>query len=169
MKSIRIGNDISIHLTVSDVETLEGRDLMVVLSTFLGRKTIVDITIEGNTVSFVFPGKEQRFLGIYTITVMENAGQMGQHIVDVCNAFRLVARSCNTGGTDPDNLETVSLAFDFDLTLSGAVEYSDLKGKPKLNGVEIAGNKTLADYGIIDTTKVLSKDIATIIEDLNEN
>lgn len=170
MKKIRIGNDIQLRLHCEDV-TLEGRNLCVYLSTLLGRWKVKDFTVEGNTLAFTFPGKEQRILGNYTLTVFENEGKDRMRAVDICDAFRLVARTCQAEGEDacPDRLETAMLDFDFNLTLSGTVSYSDIKDKPKLGGVEITGDKTLGDYGIIETIKILSKDIATIIEDLNEN
>lgn len=169
MKKIRIGNDIQLRLHSEDA-TLEGRNLRVYLSTLLGRWEVKDFAVEGDTLAFTFPGKEQRLLGTYVITVYENKDEDGMRAVDICDAFKLVARSCQTGGEDtsPDHLETVTVDFDFNLTLAGKVSYGDISGKPKLNGVEIEGDKTLGEYGIISTTKILSKDIATIIEELDE-
>lgn len=39
----------------------------------------------------------------------------------------------------------------------GASEYDELRDKPKINDVEVAGNKTLADYGIAENYEALSK------------
>ena len=169
MKKIRIGNDIQLRLHSEDA-TLEGRNLRVYLSTLLGRWEVKDFTVEGSTLAFTFPGKEQRVLGSYTLTVFENEGEDGMRVVDICDAFKLVSRPCQTGGDDtcPDRLETVTVDFDFNLTLSGKVSYGDIADKPKIGGVEITGDKSLGEYGIISTTKILSKDIATIIEELDE-
>lgn len=169
MRKIRIGNDLQIRLHSEDA-TLEGRNLCVYLSTLFGRWEVTDFTVEGATLAFTFPGKEQRRTGTYVITVFENKDEDGMRAVDICEAFKLVARSCQAGGEDdcPGRLETVTLDFDFNLTLSGKVSYGDISDKPKIGGVEIEGNKTLGEYGIISTTKILSKDIATIIEELDE-
>lgn len=169
MKKIRIGNDIQLRLHSEDA-TLEGRALSVYLSTLLGRWEVKDFTIEGDTLAFTFPGKEQRLLGTYVITVFENKDEDGMRAVDICDAFKLVARTCQTGGYDtcPDHLETITMDFDFNLTLAGKVSYGDIADKPKIGGVEITGDKTLGEYGIISTTKILSKGIATIIEELDE-
>lgn len=169
MRKIRIGNDIRLRLHSEDA-TLEGRNLRVYLSTLLGRWEVTDFTVEGATLAFTFPGKEQRLLGTYVITVFENKDEDGMRAVDICDAFKLVARSCQAGGDDtsPDRLETVTVDFDFNLTLAGKVSYGDISDKPKIGGVEIEGDKPLGEYGIISTTKILSKDIATIIEELDE-
>ena len=163
MRKIRIGNDIRLRLHSRDA-TLEGRNLRVYLSTLLGRLEVTDFTVEGATLAFTFPGKEQRLLGTYVITVFENKDEDGMRAVDICDAFKLVARSCQAGGDDtsPDRLETVTVDFDFNLTLAGKVSYGDISGKPKLNGVEIEGDKPLGEYGIINTVKIT--DITSIIE-----
>ena len=163
MRKIRIGNDIRLTLHSRDT-TLEGRVLSVYLSTLLGRWEVTDFTIEGATLAFTFPGKEQRLLGSYTLTVFENKDEDGMRAVDICDAFKLVARSCQAGGEDtsPDRLETVTVDFDFNLTLAGKVSYGDISDKPKIGGVEIEGDKPLGEYGIINTVKIT--DITSIIE-----
>ena len=164
MKRIRIGNDIQVRLHSLDAESLEGRNLSVWLSTLLGRWEVKDFTVEGATLSFTYSGKEQRITGAYTITLFENKGEDGMHAVDICDAFRLVSRSCQAGGDDtcPGRLETVTADFDFNLTLAGEVSYPDISDKPKLGGVEIEGDKPLGAYGIINTVKIT--DVTSIIE-----
>ena len=167
MKNIRIGNDILVKLTSLDQESLEGRDITVLITTF-GYKKKIEYSVSGNILTFSFLGMDQRILGTYTILVIENMGKPGMRTVDICKAFRLVACSCDAGGSDPDQLETITLSFDFELLLSGMILYSDIKNKPKINGVEVNGDKSLGDFGIMESEQVLSKDIATIIEELNE-
>lgn len=168
MKKIRIGNDILVKLTSQSEQSLEGRNLMVIMSTIRGPFRVDDFTVQGNLLSFTYPGAEQRILGVYTITVIENNGEPAMRTTDICEAFCLVPRSCMTGGSDSEGLQTEILEFDFSMTAGAVISYPDLLQKPRINNIELSGNKSAKDLGLIDSEKVLSKDIATIIEDLDE-
>lgn len=168
MKKIRIGNDILVKLTSQTEQSLEGRKLMVVMSTIRGQFRVDDFTVQGNLLSFTYPGAEQSILGVYTITVIENNGEPAMRTTDICEAFCLVPRSCMTGGSDSEGLQTEILEFDFSMTAGAVVDYSDLINKPSINSIELSGDKSAKDLGLLDSEKVLSKDIATIIEDLDE-
>lgn len=105
MKKIRIGNDIEITWSVfADKEqttpyTLAGRSLTLKCSCD-GRTatTLPDFSINGNAVIFTFYGKDQERTGVYTLTLVENEGLEDMHTVDSCDAFQLVARSCDVDG-----------------------------------------------------------------------
>lgn len=168
MKKIRIGNDIQFQLTFPDVEDLEGRDLTVTMINALARVQVKEFSIVGNRLDFVFPGKDQRILGTYRITVVENNNNDNMRVADICDAFALVALSCQTGGNDPDGLTTVALSFEIALAAGKPISYEDLYQKPRINGVEVSGDKTLSDFGIIESEQVLSNNIASIIEPLDE-
>lgn len=105
MKKIRIGNDIEITWSVfADKEqatpyTLAGR-LLTLKCSCDGRTatTLPDFSINGNAVIFTFYGKDQERTGVYTLTLVENEGLADMHTVDSCDAFQLVARSCDVDG-----------------------------------------------------------------------
>lgn len=106
MKKFRIGTDIEIRwpiLTNGKETTLEGRDLKLVLTTPLRQKISVDFSVDNNVVVLIYPGCEQKIVGIYNLTLWENFGHERQTVVDKCSAFELVPWSCMAGGDD-DNL-----------------------------------------------------------------
>ncbi len=45
----------------------------------------------------------------------------------------------------------------------GTSDYTDLTNKPKINGVTLAGNKSLSDLGIVDATALSNEEIDTIM------
>lgn len=97
MESIRIGNDISVQWAITHNGTpgsLEGRKLNLQLSCMYGKYDITDYTIVGNTIRFTFYGKDQKSCGNYTLTLFENKGEKGMMVVDACDVFKLVPKSC---------------------------------------------------------------------------
>ena len=85
MKSIRIGNDISVQWLITHnglPESLEGRKLAVILSCPLCKREITDFKVVGNAIRFTFYGKDQRYCGVYTLTLVENRGERGMMAVD---------------------------------------------------------------------------------------
>lgn len=121
MEIIRIGNDISVLWTILHngiPESLEGRDLRVVLSNSFERIEIKDFLLVGNVIRFSYHGKDQVHCGVYTLTLFENYKKDGMMAVDACEAFKLIPRSC--GKTDEQscsNLEvsTVDVSSSFDI------------------------------------------------------
>lgn len=107
--NIRIGNDISIQWVITHngiPESLEGRKLNLELSNVYGKQDISEYELVGNTIRFTYFGKDQKHLGKYTLTLYENKGESGMMVVDVCDAFCLVARSCmEDNNTSNSNLE----------------------------------------------------------------
>lgn len=113
MKYIRIGNDINV---VWSILTDEGAPYN------LGNVTlrmscagvvipIEDYSVVGNKVSFTFYGKDQRSIGIYTLTLIENDGEVNMHTVDACKVFKLVSTSCEANDSHTINPEVESLAL----------------------------------------------------------
>ena len=113
MKKIRIGKDIHITweiLTNGEPQSLDGRDLKLVLTNPLRAREDMEFSVDGNRISCKFPGVKQKHLGVYMLTLWENFGQTGQTAVDACKAFQLVPYTCMEG--DEDNgldTETVDL------------------------------------------------------------
>ena len=157
MKSIRIGKDISVRwaiLTNGQPISLEGRDLKLVLTNPLKRTTEPDFTVSGNEVSATIQGTEQKYLGSYSLTLWENYGKQRQTAIDACEAFRLVATTCQEGGTDEGlDTETVNLSGTLEVFTQGGGggevnDYNVLINKPHINNVELKGNKSLEELGI---------------------
>lgn len=98
MEKIRIGNDISVTWGVmnsGEPYDLSGKDLKLYLSSPNRiRIEIRDFQVDGNVISFVFYGKDQKATGIYSCTLVENEGQKRMLTVDSCNVFQLVDWSC---------------------------------------------------------------------------
>lgn len=143
MKRIKIGNDINISLcvlTAGEGRPLEGRNLRLVLRDPKGGEQDVDFTIVGNTVAFVYPGRQQRHIGRYSVELWENDGEPRQAVADVNGAFELVRWSDEQGGNDAAELQTdaLELVVELDDTLACLAalftgdEVSDSRDEDKL-------------------------------------
>lgn len=105
MKRFRIGNDITINWLVRQGGTAIGIDNLTV-SLYMthpkGREEIKDFVVSGATVSFTFPGLQQKVLGPYTLTIDVRLPSGNRKLIqDKCRAFELVGRSC-AECEDPD-------------------------------------------------------------------
>ena len=113
MEKIRIGNDISVTwgiMNSGEPYDLSGKDLKLYLSSPNRiRVEIQDFQVQGNVLSFVFYGKDQKATGIYSCTLVENEGQKGMLTVDSCNVFQLVDWSCRVV---PDSSAPIDLQSD---------------------------------------------------------
>lgn len=103
VKKIRIGNDIKITWSIKSKDNLdyvlEGKNIDVRMCRVLDDTPIpVDFDVVGNAVTFWFYGKDQTKLGVYGLVLVENEGREDMHTVDSCDAFQLVARSCDVDG-----------------------------------------------------------------------
>ena len=101
MNIIRKGNTIIVRwsiLTNGEALSLEGRNLKVFITSAATRLEVTDYALEGHEITFKWEGAEQRHAGRYDVTLYENYGKANQSVVDVCNAFTLVERSCQAKG-----------------------------------------------------------------------
>lgn len=138
VKKIRIGNDIKISWSIftksGEPYSLKDRKLSVSLNRVLGdisKQMVFDVV--DNAISLYFYGKDQERTGIYTLTLVENDGLEDMHTVDSCDAFQLVARSCDVNGDACGcgniEIETVELTS----TLSADV----IANLPSSGGIEV--------------------------------
>lgn len=154
METIRIGNDISVQWTIlhdNVPEPLEGRDLKVILSNSFEKIEIKDFLLVGNVIRFSYHGKDQIHCGVYTLTLFENYKKDGMMAVDACEAFRLIPRSCSVGGDTgcgSVKVTTVRLTGDISVPAVGTGDYESMTNKPRINGVELVGDKSLEELGI---------------------
>lgn len=136
MEKKRIGKTLKIRwaiLTGGEPEPLAGRDLTLEISSGNRVRTTLSFVADGNVAEFVFEGSEQRYVGPYTVTMWENLGKEGQTVVDRCDAFCLVARSCEeaeSGSSEDPGLEIESLDLgtsNFEAGVPGASAYELFK------------------------------------------
>ena len=112
IKTFRIGNEIQIRwpiLTNGEEQTLDGRDLTLILSDQWGNdRQVKTFGTEGNVIVFTFLASDQFKTGIYRLTLFENMGKAHQLATDYCFAFKLVAHSCDI----PDDMAVEELPLD---------------------------------------------------------
>lgn len=126
MEKIRIGNDIvirwEIYVRDGDVVTpydLSGKNLKLYLSYMYQRREHSEFSTDGNAVMFTYRGRNQRHIGRYQLTLVENEGLDGMHTVDECDAFELVRCSCMEGGDAESHVEMQQLAFASVMSIGG--------------------------------------------------
>lgn len=97
MKKIRIGKDLQVKWTIltnGKSENLSGRDLTLFLFDPLKYSRQIPFKVSANVISFTVRGTEQRRSGVYSLSLWENYGGIGQSVVDCCEAFQLVPVTC---------------------------------------------------------------------------
>lgn len=117
MRKIRIGNTInvrwSIFVTQGEQTTpydLTGKNLKLYLSVpYKSRECVADFIVEGNVIVWRYEGKNQRELGIYSLTLVENEGMNGMYTVDSNGAFQLVSSSSLENDEIDDNIQVTTL------------------------------------------------------------
>ena len=128
--NIRIGQTIILTWKIKtngEDLSLANRDLRLFLSSPFGKTEIADFLVEDNTIVFKYEGKQQKSVGKYDVTLYENYGKANQAVVDVCNAFTLVDKSCQAKGVvhnsniDVEYVELTSELSVINATLSNAM------------------------------------------------
>jgi len=124
MKSYRIGVDrlIAWHIVSDGVPyNLAGKDLTFKVSHPRGGFTVPSdgFTISGNVILWTFYGKDQKLLGPYSLTLIENEGQENMLSFDACNAFAFVSCTCQEGGIENPDLQLSGIDVETDLATIG--------------------------------------------------
>lgn len=154
MEAIRIGNDINIEWTIfrdGKPESLDGKNISVFMTNGYRKMEVKDLHFRDNVIRFTYLGKDQDYNGVYTLTLIENKGKEGMYTVDACDAFRLIPRSCSVGGDTgcgSVKVTTVRLTGDISVPAVGTGDYESMTNKPRINGVELVGDKSLEELGI---------------------
>lgn len=124
MEKIRLGNDIEMRWSIFTRDgdnrvpyDLEGRALTLSVVNRKGESGI-EFFAEGNIVTGVFRGRDQKILGKHGVILRENNGEDGMRTVDACDAFELVACSCEEALGSPGTIQLFHLTFD---TTIGAI------------------------------------------------
>lgn len=137
-RNIRIGNDIQIRWTILRnglPESLEGKELTLILYNQVRKYLVKDFTIEGNTILFTYYGKDQCDLGVYGVTLYENKCKENMFTIDFDEAFKLVSNSSEVTYTEPDygDLQVIILEGTSDIMVpdySNIVKLSDVSDNP---------------------------------------
>lgn len=92
-------------LTNGEPESLEGRNLTLVLVHPRGREEIMEFGAIDNVVTFTWQGDDQKDIGRYSIILYENYGEENQLRVDIHNFVELVPWSDRESGDYADLTE----------------------------------------------------------------
>lgn len=144
MKNYRIGNTLTIKWTLMQADgsayVLSAGKVELFASTPNHRFQVDDFSVESNVLTWRFDGDTQKYPGPYTLTLVENRGEVDMMTVDFCEAFGLVKYSCLAGGTDTPGVTTEAIE------LSSEVSMSQIGLSPE---VEEAIRNSVADYGLM--------------------
>ena len=134
MKDIRIGNDINVRWSIFSEGVpfiLDGRDISVYLRTPFGKGKIEQFIILDNVIEWTFPGKQQKYLGKHSLTLVINEDADGMITTDACDFVNLVKCSCQAHGADDSGVQTEVVALTSNLeyvaNVGGGGSYEDIK------------------------------------------
>lgn len=134
MNSFRIGCDRLITWSITsggEPYDLTGRNIRLKVSTRSAHFFVSpdDFSIDRNKIKWLFRGKDQKYLGPYTITYIENDGMDDMLTFDSCDIFSFVAWSCMENQSSSEDLEIS------DIDLASDIEVSGIKLQRKLVSV----------------------------------
>lgn len=118
MNKIRLGKDIRIEWEISIGDgsiSVADSDLTLVMVDPRLNKIELDFEVQGNKVIAKYYGIEQKYLGVYKLTLWYNLNKEGQSALDSVDAFKLVRF------TTEENDGTEDIA-DAEVNLSGNIE-----------------------------------------------
>ena len=125
MKRIRIGKDFAVKWSIyAKTETgrepyeIDSKNTILRLVTPHKKENAGGFLIEGNTITWVFRGKEQKRTGVYALELVQRNGEDGMITIDTCKAFELVAHSCEETDNATGDVVIDSLVFESEVTLA---------------------------------------------------
>lgn len=152
MEKIRIGNDIVVLWAIraeQDGEKvpydLTGRKLSLYVSNQIESWKVQDFETNGSALRWMFCGKDQKHVGTYTLTLVENEGEEEMHTVDMCNAFRLVPRTCQNEEEENDVIELVTLEFLSDFFVQEPLEKIDVDTELSIESENPVENRVITE------------------------
>lgn len=122
-QKIRQGNDIDIRWSLLDGDEqpydLTGKDIAVELNVGTKKVRIKEFDVLGNTLHFIYYGKDQKYLGSYALKYIENGDKPEMITFDTKDAFALVEHSwlAIDEGETPETiqLEVVTVSSELDM------------------------------------------------------
>jgi len=124
MEKIRIGNDITLRVSVTRQgvdESLDDKELRLLVRSALCTKSLA-FTRDGSLLTALWKGTEQEKTGTYTVTLIADYGEGSRNTVDQCGAFALVPRSCDDGDA-LTGAQTIDLDLDVAVPANGLSAY----------------------------------------------
>lgn len=124
MNSLRIGCDRLITWSITsggEPYDLTGRNIRLKVSTSSTQFFVSpdDFSIDGNRIIWLFRGKDQKYLGPYTLTYIENQGTDNMLTFDRCHIFNLVAWSCQESRSASEDMEISNIDLASDIVALG--------------------------------------------------
>ena len=111
-RKIRLGNDIDITWSLLDKDEqpyiVEGRDFAVEIHIGKKRFKISNTEASGNSIHFIYYGKDQKVTGPATLVYIENGGRVDMVTFDTKDVFTMVEHSWLAVDSD-EQPETVTL------------------------------------------------------------
>jgi len=141
MRKIRIGNDITLRVSVTRQgvdESLDDKELRLLVRSALCTKSLA-FTRDGSLLTALWKGTEQEKTGTYTVTLIADYGEGNRNTVDQCGAFALVPRSCDDAAA-LTGAQTIDLDLDVAVPANGLSAYE----LARLNGYEGTQEEWLA-------------------------
>ena len=140
MNKIRIGKDFAVKWPIYSKDNGDRKPYIISnaelrLITPIGVELTTEYKFNENVVEWIFRGKDQKYIGIYSLELVKNDGQNGMVTVDVCKAFELVAHSCeeNINASGDVTIETIYLESDIMLApIAGGESYDDTEIREEL-------------------------------------
>lgn len=135
MKKIRIGNDIAIRATVTrrgEAEDFTAKTLTLSLRSAY-EVVSLPFTVDGNVLTALWKGSEQKRTGVYGVTLAEDYGDGGRNTVDERGAFALVPCSEQESGLTGG--QTVETTLDITAAEGGVTADIDLDVSVPANGL----------------------------------
>ena len=162
MKNIRIGNDINVAWSLYRDDApfpLEGENISLHLQTPYGRIDLEDFSVEGNVISWIFRGKNQKVLGKYSLILFINKGEDGMVATDACDFVNLVDCSCKVGRDDGCGVETEYVNLTSKVDVGGGSSYDDTELRNEIARVD-------ADLTELSTEVGRKQDTITDLENI---
>lgn len=168
MNRVRRGKDFKVLWSFFDYNgepyQLDKTFLTLYVSNSFDRFEVTDFSVEENTITWIFRGKDQKALGDYTLELIQNNGTEGMIPIDSVDAFTLVQYSrdeslCGGGNVKIEDV-TVNSTLDIE-TISSLIDaqLSEISVNPVQNKVITAALNNKADKSSVPTkTSQLTND-----------
>lgn len=118
-QALRIGKDFTVKWNIFRrteggriAYDLEGKNLVLRLQNAIETVDVQGFAVTGNTIEWVFRGKDQKYVGRYTLILVENQDENGMVTIDKVGAFILVAHTHQETDNDREDvvIETLELS-----------------------------------------------------------